>query len=178
MSTNSDRHFKDACAAWDGGDLSRAFELFFLGAEAGDASCQLNLGYFYDCGLHVARDRRVARHWYHRAYRQGEASAASNIATFYRDAHEDGRMIWWWRAAIRMGDGDALLELGRCYESARGVPLDRDRAVECYDQLLASSHTTEASREAAEARLKHLRRHVFRHLRKHEQRTSKKEGER
>lgn len=163
MRKKSDQLFKDACSVWDSGDLGRAFELLSQAAEIGDASCQLNLGYFYDCGLHVARDRRLARHWYHQAYRQGEASAASNIATLYRDARDYGRMIWWWRTAIRMGDGDALLELGRCYESGRGVPLDRDRAMDCYDRLLASSHTTEASREAAEARLKHLRRYMDRH---------------
>ncbi len=165
MSKKSDQRFKDACSAWDSGDLGRAFELFSLAARAGDASCQFNLGYFYDCGLHVARDQGLARHWYHRAYRQGQASAASNMATLYRDVHDYGRMIWWWRAAIRLGYSDALLELGRCYESGLGVPLDRDRAVECYEQLLASSHTTDASREAAEARLKHLRRHVSRHPR-------------
>ena len=157
MSIKSDQHFKKACSAWDSGDLARAFELFSQAAESGDASCQLNLGYFYDCGLHVTRDQGLARRWYHRAYRQGQASAASNIASIYRDVHDYGRMIWWWRVAIRMGDGDALLELGRCYESGLGVALDRDRAVKCYDQLLASSHTTDASREAAEARLKHLR---------------------
>ena len=163
MSTKSDHHFKDACSAWDCGNLSRAFELFSQAAEAGDASSQLNLGYFYDCGLYVARDRRLARHWYHQAYRQGEASAASNIATIYRDTHDYGRMIWWWRAAARMGDGDALLELGRCYESGRGVLRDRDRAVQFYVRLLASPHTTEASREAAEGKLRHFRRQKSRH---------------
>lgn len=56
-----------------------------------------------------------------------------------------------------MGESDALLELGRCYESGRGVPLDRDPAMGSYVQLLESSLTTEASPEAAEARLTHLR---------------------
>jgi uncharacterized protein len=163
MRGKSDQLFKDASSAWDSGDLGRAFELFSQAAEAGDASCQLNLGYFYDCGLHVPRDERLARRWYLQAYRQGEASAASNIATLYRDAHDYGRMIWWWRAAIRMGDGDALLELGRCYESGRGVPIDRDRAADYYVRLLASPHTTETSREAAEDRLRQLRSLTSRH---------------
>ncbi len=155
MSAKLDRHFKDACSAWDSGDLASAFALFSQAADAGDASWQINLGYFYDCGLYVARDRRLALYWYHQAYGQGEAAAASNIATIYRDSRDYGRMIWWWRAAARMGDGDALLEIGRCYES--GVPRDRDRAIASYVRLLASDHTTEASREEAETRIKHLR---------------------
>lgn len=61
-----------------------------------------------------------------------------------------------------MGDGDALLELGRCYESGLGVSINRDRAMAYYKQLLDSSQTTEASREAAQASLKRLRRHVAR----------------
>lgn len=162
MGKKSDRQFKDACSAWDCGNLRRAFELFSQGAEAGDASCQLNLGYFYDCGLHVARDQKLARHWYGQAYRQGEATAASNIATIYRDAHDYRRMTWWWRAAARMGDGDALLDLGRCYESGHGVIKNLERAVQCYVRLLESSHTTEASREAAKIRLRHLRKQASR----------------
>lgn len=163
MITKSDHHFKDACSAWDSGDLAKAFGLFSRAAESGDSSCQLNLGYFYDCGLHVARDQGLARYWYHRAYRQGEASAASNIAMIHRDSHEYSRMIWWWRAAARMGDADALLELGRCYESGCGVPRNRDRAMGCYAQLLASSHVTGVSRQTAEGRLRHLQKHTSRH---------------
>lgn len=158
MSTKFDHHFKDACAAWDSGNLSRAFKLFSQAAAAGDASCQINLGYFYGCGLHMAPDRGLALHWYRQAYRQGEASAVSNIATIYRDTPDYGRMIWWWRAAAGMGDGDALLDIGRCYEKGRGVRRDRERARACYVQLLASPLTTEASREMAESRLRQLQR--------------------
>jgi TPR repeat protein len=163
MRAKSDRLFNEACVAWDCGNLSRAFELFSRAAESGDASCQLNLGYFYDCGLHVAQNRKLAQHWYRKAYHQGEASAASNIATICRDTHDYGRMIWWWRAAARLGDGDALLELARCYEAGRGVLRNRERAAQFYFRSLASPWTTDASREAARCRLNHLRRQMARH---------------
>jgi len=40
-----DRLFRQANAAWDRGNLRRAFELFLRGAEAGDDGSQLDLGY-------------------------------------------------------------------------------------------------------------------------------------
>lgn len=148
--------FSEACKAWDDGRLADAFRLFSSAAAEGDASCQLNLGYFYDNGIHVSRDVRLAVHWYHQAYRQGEAAGASNIATIHRDHKAYSRMIWWWRAAIRMGDNDAWLELGRCYEAGRGVSKNLDRAAFCYSQLLAAGHTTEVSREMASKRLRRI----------------------
>ncbi|HXJ76012.1 MAG TPA: sel1 repeat family protein, partial [Candidatus Dormibacteraeota bacterium] len=78
--------FVRANAAWDRGDLRHAFELFSQAAEAGDASSQLDLGYFFDCGLHVKSDKTKAMHWYRQAYRRGEPGAANNIATLHRDS--------------------------------------------------------------------------------------------
>ena len=156
MNTASYRLFEKACSEWDRGNLESAFELFSQAAVAGDESCQLNLGYFYDYGLHVTQDKKLARYWYHQAYLQGAAHAASNIATIYRDDHDYRRMVWWFRAAVRMGDGDALLEIARCYESGCGVSRDRKRALEYYLQLLDSPNTTESSRETAKERIRLL----------------------
>lgn len=156
MDTATHRLFEKACAEWDRGNLESAFELFSQAAVAGDESCQLNLGYFYDYGLHVTQDKKLARFWYHRAYLQGAAHAASNIATIYKGDHDYRRMIWWFRAAARMGDGDALLEIGRCYESGCGVSTNRKRALDYYLQLLDAPHATEASRETAKERIRLL----------------------
>src|SRR6266487_5019790 len=57
--------FVKANTAWDKGDLRRAFELFSCAAKSGDSSCQLDLGYFFDRGLHVKKDKKKAMHWYY-----------------------------------------------------------------------------------------------------------------
>ena len=127
--------------------------LFSQAAQAGDASSQLDLGYFYDQGLYVKRDKAKAMHWYSEAYRRGEPGAANNIATLHRDSGRVGKMLWWFRRAVAMGDHDALLELAKCYEKGVGVAKDLLRAKLFYRRLLASNSITEFSREQAMKRL-------------------------
>jgi TPR repeat protein len=158
-SKEKNKLFVKANAAWDRGDLSRAFELFSCAAEAGDVSCQLDLGYFFDRGLHVKKDNKKAMHWYYQAYRQGDAGAANNIATLHRECGRTGRMIWWFRRAVAMGDHDALLELGKCYEAGIGLPKSPRQATLCYHRVLASDQVTQLSQERAKRRLSRLKRH-------------------
>ena len=150
--------FVSASKAWDRSDLRRAFQLFSRAAEAGDSCSQLNLGYFFDRGLHVRKDRDQAMHWYYRAYRQGEAGGANNIATLHRDGGRIGRMIWWFRRTVAMGDHEALLELGRYYETGTGLPKSPKHAARCYRRLLASDQVSEFYKERAKRRLTRLNR--------------------
>jgi len=57
----------------DRGELKAAFRLFLAGAKAGDISCQLNLGNYYDDAKGIRRNRKAALYWYRRAYRRGDA---------------------------------------------------------------------------------------------------------
>lgn len=155
----ANRLFLKANAAWDAGDVKTAFDLFQRAAELGDPSSQLDLGYFFDCGLHVPKDKSRALYWYLRAYRQGKASAASNIATIHRDCKNPTKMVWWFRRAIAMGDNDALLELGKSYQTGIGVRKDPNRAERCYQRLVASQAVTEHGREQAMKLLAKVRMH-------------------
>jgi TPR repeat protein len=137
-SRENDRLFRAANAAWDRGDLRLAFDLFSRAAEAGDRFSQLDLGYFFDTGLYVRKDKEEALRWYHKAYRQGEASAANNIATVHRDSGELRKMIWWFRRAAALGEDDTFFELGRCYEMGLGVRKNFDTAKRLYRRVLRS----------------------------------------
>lgn len=79
--SEGDRLFHEADKKAKQGDQRTAFRLFMLGAKLGDRSCQLNVGYRYDCGIGVHRNKKAAILWYMRAYRRGDASAANNIGT-------------------------------------------------------------------------------------------------
>jgi TPR repeat protein len=157
-SKENDKLFVKANTAWDRGDLRRAFELFLCAAESGDSSSQLDLGYFFDRGLHVKKDKKKAMHWYYQAYRQGDAAAANNIATLHRDSGRLGKTVWWFRRAVAMGDHDALLDLGKCYETGVGLPKSPRQATLCYRRVLASKQVTEFSKKQAQRRLARLAR--------------------
>lgn len=152
------RLFLKANTAWDQGDVGTAFDLFQRAAELGDPGSQLDLGYFFDCGIHGTKDKSKALHWYYRAYRQGDASAASNIATIHRDCKQPAKMVWWFRRALAMGNDDALLELGQSYQTGIGVRKDLSRAERCYQRLVASRAVTEHSRKEATKLLAKLKR--------------------
>jgi TPR repeat protein len=100
---------------WNAGELRSAFRLFLAAAKLGDMIGQLNLGYFYDVGIGVKRNRNAARRWYLRSYRKGHASGASNIGTIYRDEEDTKRALIWFERAVERGDIDANLEIAKIY---------------------------------------------------------------
>ena len=58
--SKTDDLFMRADKLADEGDFKSAFRLFLAAAKAGDSSCQINLGNFYDDGKGVRRNRSAA----------------------------------------------------------------------------------------------------------------------
>src|SRR6266481_6031989 len=77
--------------AWKQGNLRAAFRLFLEAAKDDDNAAQLNVGYFYDQSLGTQQDLAAALCWYKKAYRSGDASAANNIGTIWRDKRNPKR---------------------------------------------------------------------------------------
>ena len=148
-----DRLFNAASSAWDRGDLKQAFDGFAQAAKLGDPGSQVNLGYFFDRGLGVRRNRPAALAWYNRAYRQGDAGAANNIATVHRDLGNHTKSMWWMRRAASMGDLDVVFTLAQQYENSSSTRPRIDSARRLYLQVLASKHATLADKARATKRL-------------------------
>jgi uncharacterized protein len=130
--------FKRADKQQQEGKLLSAFRLLLIAAKLGDEGAQLNLGYTYDVGLGVARNRSAALFWYRKAYRNGRRSgnATANIGTIYRDEQDDWKAIRWFQRAVDLGDIDANLDLAKIY---LGSPKDRVKAIRCLKDLLAAT---------------------------------------
>jgi TPR repeat protein len=150
--------FKDAHAAWERGRLKTAFRLFAAQAKAGDSGARLNLGYFYDLGLGIRKNKAQALRWYRLAYRQGSGAAASNIATVYRDEGRPALALAWYKRAASLKDGDAAVEVAKHYLEGSGVRKHRGLAVAALKRAIASRHITEAGREKAKRILKRVQR--------------------
>jgi uncharacterized protein len=100
---------------WDSGHLRSAFRLMRSAVQLGDSSAMLSLGYLYDCGIGIRKNRDLAMHWYKKAYRRGDSSAANNIGTIYRDEQKYRLALAWFEKAIALGDADANLEIAKLY---------------------------------------------------------------
>jgi TPR repeat protein len=113
----ADETFRRADKQQELGNLKSGFRLLLAAAKIGNESAQLNLGYTYDVGLGVRRNRSAAMFWYKRAYRNGRGSpnAAANIGTIYRDERNEPQAIAWFRRASQHGDIEANLELAKLY---------------------------------------------------------------
>jgi len=146
-----------ACAQWDRGELRSAFSLLVSSAKLGDGAAQLDLGYFYDHGLGVKRNRDMAMYWYRRAWRNGHSAGANNIGTIFRDERKPRRALAWFLKAVAKGDVDANLEIAKLYmrEGWGNAKASRHlkRVIKARPQIIC-----EYSREQAITLLKKLRR--------------------
>ena len=137
--------------AWERGDIAQAHALFVHAVSEGCNGCMLNLGYFYDEGLSQPRSKSTALHWYVQAYRHGDLSAATNIAIIYRERRQWRTMFSWFRKACAAGDGDAELDLAKCFLTGRGTNFSRSRTLKHLLRATRSHHITPAGQEEARA---------------------------
>mmetsp|Transcript_18300 Transcript_18300/g.61714 ORF Transcript_18300/g.61714 Transcript_18300/m.61714 type:complete len:84 (-) Transcript_18300:153-404(-) len=64
------------------------------------------------------------------------------VAQSYEEA------VRWWRLAAAQGNGEALCNLGVCYEFGLGVPQDLHEALRCYKRTMAQGYTEAAAKVA------------------------------
>ena len=150
----ADELFRRADQKLDEGDEKAAFKLFLLGAKAGDRSCQLNIGYLYDRGIGVRQNTKSAIRWYMRAYRRGDASAANNIATIWRDMNQPNRALSWFKRARELGDDGSNLSIAKLHLQLKQHPR---LARICLEKVGRSNRVTQAEAKEASRLLKTLK---------------------
>jgi len=102
-----------AHAKWEAGEFHAAFRLMHSAARLSAYGAKSNLGYFYDIGIGVKRNRATAMYWYRRAFRENNAFGANNIGTIYRDEMKTRLALRWFHKAVATGDTDAHLEIAK-----------------------------------------------------------------
>lgn len=142
---------------WGRGKVRSAFRLFRVAARAGDKGAQVNVGYFYDKGIGVRRDQSAALYWYKRAYRRGDASAATNIGTIWRDKHKPQRALSWFFRAVKLGDDGSNLEIAKHY-----LRNDRDpgKAIRYLKKVFSSDRVAEIEAQEAKQLLKEVKKEL------------------
>jgi TPR repeat protein len=103
------------------GRYTEALPLLLKGAESGDASCQVVLGnYLSDGRKGVPIDQERTVYWYKRAYSQGTAIGASNLALSYRKLGDVEEAYKWFERAVKEGDNESHLALAKIWLHDRG----------------------------------------------------------
>ena len=117
-------------------NYEKAFELFSLAAEKGNADAMYNLGNMYRCGNGVAVDYYCAMEWYQKAADKGNIQSMYEIGDMYYwgcgVARNCYRAMDYFLAAAEKGNPAAMCDIGIMYNYGQGVPRDYARAFEWY----------------------------------------------
>jgi len=153
----AERLHQRAHSQWDAGKLRSAFRLILSAAKLGDSAAMSNLGYFYDEGIGVKKNRAAAMSWYRKACELGNPAGANNIGVIYRMEHKFRPALRWFEKAVVLGDIDANLEIAQVYI----CDLERPEAAKPYLERVAAAKpgldVTEASWDEARLLLKDFR---------------------
>ncbi len=124
--------FARATALMERKDFATAIPLLRQLAEENNGDAQAFLAGLYLVGIGLQQDVQLARQWFERAVRNGNATAAYNLGMM-RERGEDGpadltaAALWYEKGA--QGDFPlAMLKLGEAYRSGRGVDPDPAKA--------------------------------------------------
>jgi TPR repeat protein len=66
-------------------DITKAFAWFYKAALENYVDAQYQVGYFYDEGLGVPQDYKLAMEWYQKAADNGNISAQYNVGCLYQN---------------------------------------------------------------------------------------------
>jgi TPR repeat protein len=150
--------FDQANGEWDAGHVRRAFQLMSQAAAAGHVLAQNSLGYFFDHGIGVKKNRTKALYWYRRAAAKGDDLACGNLAISYRDAGKNKEEKFWFKKALARGDTDAAVDLAKLYLIGGTKVPQRDLTTARKYLVLAarSRHTFPDRKQEARRLLKRL----------------------
>lgn len=120
-------------------------------AGQGHASAQCTLSTLLSTGEGIVRNVESAKQWARKAIRQGNATAAFNLATIYRDQQRPAQAFRCYQQAARMGDSDAMLQLGLCCLFGLGTAQDAAAARDWLQRLLQADPATQFQRSREDA---------------------------
>ncbi len=131
-------------AAPKGVAIPGKFQEYKTRAEQGDAEAQFSLGYCYDDGRGVAKDKAKAVKWYRLAAEQNYAPAQFNLGCCYANGQgvmeSKAKAVKWYRLAAEQNYAPAQSNLGCCYDNGRGVEKDNVEAVKWYRLAAEQGH--------------------------------------
>ncbi|MGJ9459791.1 tetratricopeptide repeat protein [Oceanobacillus sp. CF4.6] len=122
-------------------DVQRAFKLFSIAAQRGVAESMYTVGYLYKNGIGVAMNLEKAKHWFIRSALAGDDYAANHLGqeAFEQDNGEDA--LYWFQMAADRQDALGKFNLGFCYESGTGTPMNIKKAKYWYQQAALQGDT-------------------------------------
>ena len=122
-----------ADAAYDEGEYERAFAAYLKLAEHEDGYGQIFVGWMYQSGTGTRQDLEKAKYWYRKAAEKNDAEAQFRIAAILQKEGQYEASFEWLDKAVEQGYPPAITRLGFNYSRGRGVPVDKDKALNLWE---------------------------------------------
>jgi len=117
-------------------DHTKALELWHRAVELGYTRAYCCIGYAYNNGEGVERDKKKAVHYYELAAMGGNVTARFNLGLKEKDAGIIDRAIKHFMIAVRCGDNDSLMDIQELYTKGHATKDDYTKALKLYQEYL------------------------------------------
>lgn len=147
--------FDAANEALDCGDASKAFRIFMQDVKNGGMDSLNSIGFLYDHGRGVKKNRRLAIQWYRLAASKGYFVACFNLGLVYKGAGRKRSAKFWFKKAYALGDFDAAYELGILYARAPSRHILSRRSVRYFLAALKQEYLTDDQKKEIKQYIDH-----------------------
>lgn len=130
-------------------DDKRAYELFSIAAKRGVAESMYTLGYMYENGVGTEKDLVTSNYWFTQSALAGDVFAANRLGNEEFQNNQGDEAFRWYQMAADKQDVDGEFNLGFCYETGMGTPINMKKAKYWY-QRAALQGDVEAKRKLKE----------------------------
>ncbi|EXX57236.1 uncharacterized protein OCT59_023851 [Rhizophagus irregularis] len=117
-------------------DKNRAFELYQIAANLGNAFGIISLGYCYQYGAGTNIDKSKAFELCQKAAELGNAAGINYLGDFYENGIgtdvDKKKAFELYQQAANLGNPAGINNLGNCYENGIGTNIDKQKAFELY----------------------------------------------
>ena len=138
---------------YDEKDLEKAHYWLELCSNNGDLYCQNDLGYFYDNGIYVSKNKKKAYDLFLKSAEQGSSNAYTTIASYYLDGdvvnQSYSKAFEYYKKGAEAEFGNterALYGLALMYEKGLGTKADYEKAKQYYLEAHDLGHEVSLNR--------------------------------
>lgn len=126
---------KEGLNAAQSGNYDRAYALWSPVKKQSDPEVAYYLGYMYDRGYGVVRNKTESFRWYEISAKQGFARAQFKLGMLYRNRRDAEHSVYWFTRAAEQGDSHSQKILADAYENGYGVTANDETALHWYTEL-------------------------------------------
>ena len=130
-------------------DYTKALELWQQAAELGCAGSYWDIGYLYENGLGVERDKKKAVHYFELAAMEGDVNARGCLGVYEARAGKMDRALRHFMISIRGGDNKSLEKIKGLYSNGYATKEDYTKALQLYQEYLGEIKSAQRDKAAA-----------------------------